>query len=87
TRNYFPPTQYMLAIVSPPIKVLVNATCEVQEPEYEVEAEELEEAEEELEEYQEESDDSQVKFLTTEGVDDNDDDYDELVADMNNESY
>ncbi|KAH9326321.1 hypothetical protein KI387_006499, partial [Taxus chinensis] len=41
-----------------------------------------EEAEEELEEL----DGSRVNFLTTEGIDE-EDDYDEVVAEMNGESY
>ncbi|KAH9288307.1 hypothetical protein KI387_032424, partial [Taxus chinensis] len=59
---------------------------EFQESEEEVEAEELQEPEEEFEEVQEDADDSQVKFLTTEGVDD-DDEYDEVFANMNINSY
>ncbi|KAH9322951.1 hypothetical protein KI387_017590, partial [Taxus chinensis] len=53
----------------PPIKVPINATCEVEEPD--------EEANEEFE-----YDRSQVNFLTTEGIDE-EDDYDEIVVDMN----
>ncbi|KAH9329219.1 hypothetical protein KI387_001327, partial [Taxus chinensis] len=66
----------------PPIKVPVNATCEVQEPDDEEENEDYEEPEEEVDEEQEELGDSQVNFLTSEGVDD-EDEYNEVVTDMN----
>ncbi|KAH9319265.1 hypothetical protein KI387_021034, partial [Taxus chinensis] len=65
----------------PPIKVPINATCEVEEPD-----EEFEESREEVEEELEELDGSQDNFLTTEGIDE-EDDYDEIVAEMNSESY
>lgn len=74
-----------MAIEGPPLKVPLNATCEVQEPEDE-EANEYYVKGEEVDEEMEEPGGSTVHFLTTEGVDD-DDDYDEVVADMNSESY
>ncbi|KAH9296808.1 hypothetical protein KI387_028490, partial [Taxus chinensis] len=66
----------------PPIKVLVNASCEVQEPNDEEENEDYEEPKEEVDEDQEELGHFQVNFLTTEGVDD-EDEYNEVLADLN----
>ncbi|KAH9331841.1 hypothetical protein KI387_003949, partial [Taxus chinensis] len=66
----------------PPIKVPVNVTYVVQEPNDEEENEDYEEPEEEISEEQEEPSESQVHFLTTEGMDD-EDEYDEVVVDMN----
>ncbi|KAH9296449.1 hypothetical protein KI387_040037, partial [Taxus chinensis] len=48
--------------------------------------EEFEESGEEAEEELEELDGSQVNFLTTKGIDE-EDDYDEVVEEMNSESY
>ncbi|KAH9313103.1 hypothetical protein KI387_028138, partial [Taxus chinensis] len=71
-----------LAIEGPPIKVLVNETCEVQEPN-DAEFNELyEELEEEVDEELDELGGSQVHFLTTEGMDD-EDEYDQRVVEMN----
>ncbi|KAH9323929.1 hypothetical protein KI387_018568, partial [Taxus chinensis] len=61
----------------PPIKVLVNTTCEVQEHDDEEFNELYEEPEEEVDEELEELGGSQVHFLTTEGMDE--DEYDERV--------
>ncbi|KAH9326511.1 hypothetical protein KI387_006689, partial [Taxus chinensis] len=56
----------------------VNATCEVEEPDDEEFNELYEEPEEEVDEELEELGGSQVHFLTTEGMDD-EDEYDERV--------
>ncbi|KAH9318878.1 hypothetical protein KI387_020647, partial [Taxus chinensis] len=74
-----------LEIEGPPIKVPINATCEVEEPKEEAN-EEFEESGEEDEEELEELDGSQVNFLTPEGVHE-ENDYDEVLVDMNNDSY
>ncbi|KAH9296007.1 hypothetical protein KI387_039595, partial [Taxus chinensis] len=74
-----------LALEGPPVKVPVNTTCKVEEPD----DDEDNEACEELIEEEDEADElegSRVNFFTTEGVDDGDD-YDEVVADMNSESF
>ncbi|KAH9313116.1 hypothetical protein KI387_028151, partial [Taxus chinensis] len=85
-RNHLPSSQTRLEIEGPPIKVPVNATYEVEEPEDEEVNEDCEELEEEADEEIEELEGSRVNFFTTEGVDE-EDDYDEVVADMNSESY
>ncbi|KAH9312271.1 hypothetical protein KI387_027306, partial [Taxus chinensis] len=81
-RNRFPASQIQgLALEGPPVKVPVNATCEVEEPD----DDEDNEACEELVEEEDEADElegSRVNFFTTEGTDDGDD-YDEVVVDMN----
>ncbi|KAH9302738.1 hypothetical protein KI387_014321, partial [Taxus chinensis] len=62
----------------------VNATCEVEEPDDDVDNEACEEFLEEFDDEAEELEGSRVNFFTTEGTDD---DYDEVVADMNSESF
>ncbi|KAH9325442.1 hypothetical protein KI387_005620, partial [Taxus chinensis] len=84
--NRLPSPQNKLAIKGPPIKVPINTTREVQEPDDEEFNEEFEDPEEEVDEELEELGLSQVYFLTTKGMDD-EDEYDERVAEMNNESY
>ncbi|KAH9315815.1 hypothetical protein KI387_024442, partial [Taxus chinensis] len=69
-----------------PIKVPVNATCEVQEPDDEEFNEDLEDLKEEVDEELEELGGSQFHFLTIEGIYD-EDEYDERVVEMNIESY
>ncbi|KAH9329010.1 hypothetical protein KI387_001118, partial [Taxus chinensis] len=71
-----------LALERPPIKVPVNTTYEVEEPEDEEVNEYCEELEEEIDGEIEELEGSRVNFFTTEGVNE-EDDYDEVVADMN----
>lgn len=85
-RNWFPSPQTRLVIEGPPIKVPINATCEVLEPDDEEENEICEEHEEEADEELEELSGSHVHFLTTEGVNE-EDDYEERVTKRNNESY
>ncbi|KAH9296698.1 hypothetical protein KI387_044278 [Taxus chinensis] len=85
-RNHFPASQTRLALEGPPIKVPVNATCEVEEPDDEEDNEDCEEFVEEVDDEADELEGSRVNFFTTEGIDDGDD-YDEVVADMNSESY
>ncbi|KAH9296371.1 hypothetical protein KI387_039959, partial [Taxus chinensis] len=85
-RNHLPAAQTRLALEGPPIKVPVNATCEVEEPEDEEVNEDCEEFVEEVDDEADELEGSRVNFFTTEGIDD-EDDYDEIVADMNSESY
>ncbi|KAH9312604.1 hypothetical protein KI387_027639, partial [Taxus chinensis] len=75
-----------LEIEGPPVKVPVNATCEVLEPNDEEENEICEEHEEEADEELEELSGSHFHFLTTEGIDEKDD-YEERVVEMKNESY
>ncbi|KAH9310025.1 hypothetical protein KI387_037936, partial [Taxus chinensis] len=85
-RNHLPSSQTRLAIEGPPLKVPVNATCEVLEPDDEEENGLYDEQEEDADEELEELGGSQVHFLTTEGMD-YEDDYDERVVEMNNDSY
>ncbi|KAH9316407.1 hypothetical protein KI387_025034, partial [Taxus chinensis] len=66
----------------PPVKVHVNATCEVEEPDDDEDNEACEEFVEEVDDETYELEGSRVNFFTTEGIDDGDD-YDEVVADMN----
>ncbi|KAH9306280.1 hypothetical protein KI387_010684, partial [Taxus chinensis] len=70
----------------PPLKVPVNATCEFLEPDDEEENEFYDDQEEYIDEELEQPGASRINFLTTEGVDD-EDDYDDVVAEMNNKSY
>ncbi|KAH9319806.1 hypothetical protein KI387_021575, partial [Taxus chinensis] len=79
-RNRLPAPHTRLALEGPPVKVPVNATCEVEEPD---DDEACEEFVEEFDDEAEELEGSRVNFFTTEGIDD----YDEVVADMNSESF
>ncbi|KAH9309436.1 hypothetical protein KI387_037347, partial [Taxus chinensis] len=85
-RNHLPASQTRLVLEGPPIKVPINATCEVEEPEDEEVNEDCEEFFEEVDDETDELEGSRVNFFTTEGIDEGDD-YDEVLADMNSESY
>ncbi|KAH9309611.1 hypothetical protein KI387_037522, partial [Taxus chinensis] len=85
-RNRLPAPHTRLALEGPPVKVPVNATCEVEEPDDDVDDEAREEFLEEFDDEAEELEGSRVNFFTTEGTDDGDN-YDEVVADMNSESF
>ncbi|KAH9289990.1 hypothetical protein KI387_034107, partial [Taxus chinensis] len=69
-----------------PLRFQFNKTCEFQESNDGEENEDYEEPKEEVDEDPEELGNSQVNFLTVEGVDD-EDEYDEVVIDMNSDSY
>ncbi|KAH9300309.1 hypothetical protein KI387_011892, partial [Taxus chinensis] len=82
-RNRLPASQTRLALEGPLVKVPVNATCEVEEPNDDEDNEAYEElVAREEDDKADELEGSQVNFFTTEGIDDGDD-YDEVVADMN----
>ncbi|KAH9327501.1 hypothetical protein KI387_007679, partial [Taxus chinensis] len=82
-RIVFPASQTRLALEGPPVRVPVNATCEVEEPDDDEDNEACEEFAREFDDEAEVLEGSRVNFFTTEGIDD----YDEVVADMNSESF